>query len=118
MQLRLNNKTKVKFVFPEVKDNILVAPLLFISLVENAFKHGIAANKESELFFELIVKENTVQFLTKNPNFPKSEKDKSGSGIGIKNLVKRLNLIYPNKHVFTSGKENETFFTKLIFKID
>ncbi|KJD34524.1 histidine kinase [Tamlana nanhaiensis] len=118
MQLRLTDKTTVTFKFAEVKDHILVAPLLFISLVENTFKHGVSANKTSALYFELKIENNTIEFQTKNPNFPKTDHDKSGSGIGIQNLDKRLNLIYPNKHVFTYGVDDDTFFTKLIFEVD
>lgn len=118
MQLRVTDKTKVTCNFPEVKEDILVAPLLFISLVENAFKHGVSANKESALYFEMGIENNTVKFITSNLDFPKTETDKSGSGIGIKNLEKRLHLIYPNKHSLNYGVTNDTFLTELIFKTD
>ena len=50
---------------------------------------------------------NTVIFSIENNNFPKKTDDKSGSGIGLQNLVKRLELLYPNKHKMnTSVKEN------------
>ncbi len=116
MRLRLTDKTQIEYSFPKVNDTITVAPLLFISLVENAFKHGVSANKNSTLYFEMDVQGNQIKFITKNPNYPKNETDKSGSGIGIVNLKKRLDLIYPNKHSFDYGVDDGTFFTKLTFE--
>ncbi|MBQ4915117.1 histidine kinase [Maribacter sp. MMG018] len=100
MKLRLTDKTQVESAFPIGKNNIEIAPLLFISLIENAFKHGVSANKNSTISLEMIVHDNVVNFMLENHNFPKEESDKSGSGIGLQNLEKRLELLYPNKYYF------------------
>lgn len=109
MKLRLSDKTKVNVNFPAIDQTYEITPLLFISLVENAFKHGISATHSSELFFSLTVHENKIQFLAENTNFPKNEKDKSGSGIGLVNLKKRLELSYPNNYSFTTKIVGLTF---------
>ncbi|WP_244156211.1 sensor histidine kinase [Maribacter ulvicola] len=100
MKLRLTEKTTVESSFPINEPQIKIAPLLFISLIENAFKHGVSASKESVISIDMITKENSVVFQIKNYNFPKQTTDKSGSGIGLSNLEKRLELLYPNKHQF------------------
>ncbi|HAF78290.1 MAG TPA: histidine kinase [Maribacter sp.] len=100
MKLRLTDKTTVESSFPRSEPQINIAPLLFISLIENAFKHGVSANKESVISIDMITQESSVIFQIENYNFPKEDTDKSGSGIGLPNLEKRLHLLYPNKHKF------------------
>ena len=99
--MRLTDKTTVESSFPLSEPQIKIAPLLFISLIENAFKHGVSANKESVISIDMITQDNSVVFQIENYNFPKEDTDKSGSGIGLPNLEKRLQLLYPNKHQFT-----------------
>lgn len=100
MSLRLNDKTKVYTNFPTQIPNLEVTPLLFISIVENAFKHGVSATQPSDIHFKMEIMEDEIQFTASNSNFPKTDSDKSGSGIGVENLKKRLNLLYSEKHEF------------------
>lgn len=114
MQVRLTTSTKVITDFPAQIPDMQIAPLLFISLVENAFKHGVSASHTSELFFGLqILNDNKLHFSTRNKNFSKSQKDLSGSGIGLNNLRKRLDILYHQKHQFTTNQENNLFTTDL-----
>ena len=101
-KLRLTDKTKVEYHFPEVDPTVQVPPLLFISLIENAFKHGVSAQEESTLSFFMQIEGDKIVFKGENTDFPKTHTDQSGSGIGLKNLKDRLNLLYPNKHYFHS----------------
>lgn len=76
-----------------------IAPLIYISLIENAFKHGISGNKKS--FIEINISEDpdgVVNFICKNSYFPKNESDRSGSGIGLNQVKKRLELLYPHRY--------------------
>lgn len=118
MDLRTSSKTTVHADFPHVIDEVKVAPLLFISLIENAFKHGVSAVGQSEIDFKLSVQDGKVVFESSNGNFRKSENDRSGSGIGLQNLRKRLELLYPNRHTFTFGGDSEHFHTKLILDLN
>ena len=113
MKLRISEKTQVTTDFPDPTDGALITPLLFISLIENAFKHGISATHTSEISFRLHVEKNKLIFVARNANFPKNEKDKSGSGIGLVNLKKRLELSYPGKHTFRAGVEGSLFVAEL-----
>ncbi|WP_405571108.1 sensor histidine kinase [Winogradskyella sp. Asnod2-B02-A] len=113
MKLRVSDKTVVNYSFPSEETGIKIAPLLFISLIENAFKHGVSASKESSIQIDMIVNENTVVFTIKNDNLPKKTDDKSGSGIGLHNIEKRLELLYPNKSSFTTQIKNDRFIAEL-----
>jgi len=113
MKLRVSNKTKVKYSFPSSTENIKIAPLLFISLIENAFKHGVSASKESEILIVMTCSNKKVKFTIENNNFPKKAADKSGSGIGLQNLEKRLQLLYTNKYQFNTTLKDERFSVTL-----
>lgn len=113
MKLRVSDKTKVISSFPSDETGIQIAPLLFISLVENAFKHGVSATKESTIQIVLACNGDKVKLTIENDNFPKNTEDKSGSGIGIKNLEKRLQLLYPNAYQFKQTIENDRFLVVL-----
>ncbi|WP_053975867.1 sensor histidine kinase [Mangrovimonas xylaniphaga] len=112
-KIRIPETTQVNYTFPVVSQNIKIAPLLFISLIENAFKHGVSANKEGDISFNMDINNNKVLFVSKNPNFPKEKSDKSGSGIGLENLKKRLELLYPGKHSLTTELKDNTYTTVL-----
>lgn len=119
MKLRLSNKVDVQ-VDMDIDRNptLSIAPLLFISMIENAFKHGVSSQQNSFIHFS--IRENEDDDIIcdlRNSYFPKDEKqDKSGSGIGIENMKRRLELIYPNKHSFTYGVENDTYVSNLTIK--
>ncbi|SHG51495.1 Histidine kinase [Salegentibacter echinorum] len=113
MKLRVSEKTKVSYNFPMEETGIQIAPLLFISLIENAFKHGVSASKESHISISMVCDEKTVSFTIQNDNYPKKTEDKSGSGIGLQNLMKRLELLYPNKHIINTVVKDNRFLVHL-----
>jgi hypothetical protein len=113
MQLRLTEKVNVTYNFPDDTSEIQIAPLLFIPLVENSFKHGVSANQPSFIAIRMCVKDRRLVFESQNTNFPKDERDKGGSGIGIENLKKRLKLQYPDRHKLRQTVEEDIFKTKL-----
>lgn len=117
MKLRFTENTKIVYDFPVLTQDLQVAPLLFISLIENAFKHGISASQETEIFFKMSCDDNKIHFSIKNHNFPKTISDKSGSGIGLQNMEKRLQLLYPEKYQFTTAVKEGFFIVNLILEI-
>lgn len=75
-----------------------IAPLVFISLIENAFKHGISPTEPSFIQIEVKEETNRITCTIRNSNYPKTTADKSGSGIGLEQVNKRLELVYPNRY--------------------
>lgn len=114
MKLRTAASTKVEYNFPTLTNGIMVAPLLFISLIENSFKHGIKPIGTSELKFDMKIDGTKVIFTTENPYFEKTGPDLSGgSSIGLENIRKRLELLYNGKSEFITQVENDKYFAYL-----
>ena len=98
MKLRCNEMTEISSEFIVHNSKIEIAPLLFISLIENAFKHGMNSNAPATIDISMVQTDSTLVFTCDNTNNPKPSKDRSGSGIGLENTRRRLNLIYPNHY--------------------
>ncbi|GJM35534.1 MAG: hypothetical protein DHS20C18_45350 [Saprospiraceae bacterium] len=83
-----------------------VMPLLFIILLENAFKHGVENLRENAYIkIDISNKKQEISFFIENNFDP--ENDRQHTGIGLKNLKRRLELVYPNRHtLLLSAKEN------------
>lgn len=116
MRIRLSDNVKLStdFSYSETS-NTLISPLIFISLIENAFKHGVSGDKPS--FIEISLKENPdgmVEFVSKNSYFPKSGSDKSGSGIGLELVKRRLELLYPGSYIWRTSIDEDAYTTVLI----
>lgn len=117
MKLRSLPNMTIEYHFPKNPGNIPVPPLLFISIIENGFKHGSSMDKSSSISIEMTVNENNeVDFRMKNTDFAKDDLDRSGSGIGLQNVVKRLELLYPGRHQFTFKSEGGIFESEIVLK--
>ena len=119
MAIRVTDKTTINVDINISAPGVKIAPLMFITLVENAFKHGVSVSEQSEISIRISEKDGTVSCMTENRYFPKSDSDKSGSGIGISNLKKRLQLLYPNRYSFEShiSQNGEQYISKLEIKL-
>jgi len=113
MRIRLPRHVSLETDIQVHTSSLSVAPLLFITPIENAFKHGVSNNKPSFIRIEIKAHDNQVSCLISNSYFPKSEDDKSGSGIGLSNLRKRLSLLYPGHHHFAHAQKNDTYHCEL-----
>ncbi|WP_077404785.1 sensor histidine kinase [Cellulophaga omnivescoria] len=97
-----------------IDENKKVVPLLFIILLENAFKHGVENLREdATVTINFTSSENNIKFTIEN-NVDSSENLKSEPGIGLKNLKRRLELTYPNKHNLLFSSTENTFSAQLI----
>jgi hypothetical protein len=113
MKLRTSAHANIISSFPENDNQIVIAPLLFISLIENAFKHGIAPRGVSEIQIEMSILDKKIIFKTVNPYIVKSSADLSGSAIGLDNIKKRLDLLYPKNYEFKTYIEDDKFIALL-----
>ena len=98
MKLRCNGMTTVDYQFSIVNYQLEIAPLLFISLVENAFKHGMNSNAPASIHISLTEDDKGLTFVCDNTNNPKPTSDRSGSGIGLENTRRRLDLLYNGRY--------------------
>ncbi len=119
MRIRLNPDVDMKIDIDITDTSKTVAPLLFITLIENAFKHGISPSLPSFIHIDIHQnKDEQLNCTIKNSFFPKNESDQSGSGIGLENLRRRLEILYPHKHILRTEKEGDTFTSELIIPLN
>ena len=117
MALRCNELTTVTKELKAPQEHVEVAPLLFISLVENAFKHGVNARYPSFVKVFLGYAEGIISFRTENSLFEKQGSDHIGSGIGLENMKRRLELLYPGKYTYSQKAGDGTYSVEVTLKV-
>jgi ligand-binding sensor domain-containing protein/sensor histidine kinase YesM len=115
--LRLKNKDFVSFNITGTTDNLTISPMLLIAFVENAFKHGVKRGNNPGIIINLDVLDNSINFEVINycQKNDTSNKDQTG-GIGLTNIKRRLELLYPNKFKLDILNTEETYHVKLQFE--
>ena len=100
-QMRTDGQINIKFHITGDYIHMRTDPLLFVAFIENAFKHG-CRNKEKNAYIYIdfkVDKPDVISFSVENCKDPSVEPQReSQSGFGLKNVRKRLNLLYPHKH--------------------
>lgn len=130
-KLRLTDKTRLSFERTGVADHYRIAPLLLVPLIENAFKYGVDSSEESFIDINITIEEGRLSMTIRNKivrqGINKIVGGKSGSrqetksegqgyrqgGIGIKNIRRRLELLYPSNHTLKAEEQNGEFFVYL-----
>lgn len=99
-KIRYGSKLEIAFTVSGPTDGLPIAPLILIPFVENSFKHGVSGRLTAcWITIHLSVEEKRLTFKVEN-SLPSSHKDEMGykEGIGLKNVQRRLDLIYPDRH--------------------
>ncbi|TKC06569.1 hypothetical protein FA048_15275 [Pedobacter polaris] len=107
-QIRLKKPLSFKFEQQITNPNVNIAPLLLIVFIENAFKHGIELAEDSA-YLNLSIISNDKELYFSCENSFDAEEISETKGIGIDNLKKRLDLLYPNKHTLKFTSVNNIF---------
>lgn len=111
-QIRLKKPLDLKFEVEISDAKQTIAPLMLIIFIENAFKHGIEpAEEASFLRLKLSCQQKKLYFCCEN-SFEEKGPEKT-SGIGLENLAKRLELLYPNQHRLVINQDNFIFKAEL-----
>ena len=117
MKLRCNEQTSVNYQLSTDSEQVEVAPLLFVSLIENAFKHGVSSGRPSAISIKLEQHQGQLTFICDNTNYPKNDKDRSGSGIGIENTRRRLELMYADRYEWEQTLEDNIYHVMIKLKL-
>jgi LytS/YehU family sensor histidine kinase len=112
-RLRLSKKVQVDFGVKGSLENKTIVPLLLMTFVENVFKYGISNHEPSTITIQLQAEERSITFYCHNKIF-KPAGNPQRTGIGIANTQKRLEHLYPNKHLLNITNENGFFSVELI----
>ena len=119
MKIRVTDNVKIEAnLNVQPNDSTPVAPLVFISLIENAFKHGISPQGKGEIKIDLNQAGGDITCEIRNTCYPKRENDKSGSGIGLEQVSRRLELMYPDRYTWERGKteDGKQYYSKITIK--
>ena len=116
MSLRYPEKVSIEKNFPLEVPEVQIPPLLFISFVENAFKHGVSYRKESFVHVVMQLEEgNRLAFRCTNSTGNSS--DEQHHGIGLENIRKRLRLLFGNDYTLSITEEDDKFDVLLIIPL-
>lgn len=117
MRIRMNPNVNIETDFSIENPTAQIAPLLFISLVENSFKHGVSPTEDSFIKILMTEKNRILSFIIMNTDFPQRKEGLGESGIGFENLKKRLALIYPDKHVLSQSYKSKYFHVNVTIQL-
>ncbi len=116
MSLRYTNKVSIQMDFPVEVPEVQIPPLLFVSFVENAFKHGVSYRSESFIHVLMQLDEgNRLSFRCSNSN--NGSADEQHHGIGLENIRKRLRLLFGNDYTLSITEEEHKFDVLLIIPL-
>ena len=119
MRIRLPESVDIKFNAPTPNTQIEVAPMLFISLVENAFKHGVSPSEPSFIHITIETEGKQIICQIENSNHPKTSTDNSGHGIGLMQVERRLELSYPGRYEWKHGPTSDGVYqSRIVIKQD
>ncbi len=110
MKLRFSEEVDINVEIPEKLPEIAIPPLLTISFIENAFKHGVSYEEPSFIHIKYVFKKDHLYFELKNSNHSKQEKN-ANSGIGLENARKRLALIYTTNYELNINQPDNKVFS-------
>jgi two-component system, LytTR family, sensor kinase len=112
-KLRMTSKVRLTYNFEGNFEQYSIAPLLLIPLIENAFKHGVDNANNSFIDIRIGIENYRLELHVKNKIVQTKEENIRNSGIGIKNIIRRLELLYANVHKFEAHRDNDTFIVHL-----
>jgi two-component system, LytTR family, sensor kinase len=107
MQLRLTDVVKINFTSPAALKDMAVAPMIFLPFVENAFKHGVSATQPSNIDIKVVQQNTIVELKIVNTIIKEQSNNlEAGSGIGLNNTRRRLDLLYPGKYILVINENS------------
>ncbi len=116
-KLRLTEEVAVSLIVEDQFPHLEIAPFLLIPFVENAFKHGVNGEDDSEILIYIQTNQQSVDLLVQNTIVPTRSRP-HGMGLGIETTKQRLMLLYPQRHKLTVGQSDNKFTVKLLLDLE
>jgi len=120
-KMRFSSEMPVQVVFTIEGDysGLRIAPLILITFIENAFKFGTKLEQESNIRITMLADQGELVFGIQNPIFKvRNDLERQNSGIGLENVRKRLEMIYPGKHHLHIENDGSLYTVKLSLKLN
>ena len=111
MRMRVTDHVDINVEMPQATPDREIPPLMLITFVENAFKHGVSYQQHSFIDIKISIEDNRLHFSCQNSKVPQGE-DRHG-GVGLQNVRRRLQLIYGNDYRLSIGNEADTYNVNL-----
>jgi two-component sensor histidine kinase len=112
-RLRINEKIKLMYSVDGEIDSQQISPMILIPFIENCFKHGLSAIKPGEIEIKIHIEGNSIKLYTRNNKYPMNILSNVESGIGIKNVLKRLEYDYEGKYTLEINESEEKYIVNL-----
>ncbi|MCA0236434.1 MAG: histidine kinase [Bacteroidetes bacterium] len=113
-KIRFEEDVEIRFHIDGTATDQLIEPMLLIPFVENAYKHGVSMLENPLIDIDLKIRDNGLDLSVKNKVAPATADLKdAGTGIGLRNVRRRLELLYPDSHVLHIASENGWFTVHL-----
>lgn len=117
-KIRHGESAKIDFELKGDIENQAIAPLIFITFIENCFKHGFNNIREDRwMHISLEVINDKCILITKNKISDLPLDNKKDGGIGLINVRKRLNILYPESHTLNITQNNQVYTVRLELKL-
>ncbi|MBS9463482.1 histidine kinase [Flagellimonas sp. 389] len=119
-RIRHEDLVTVSYEFPDNQEGLTIVPMLLMPIVENAFKHGQSSQGYWVKIEAIIASGQTLNFTVENTvsNSQTENSFREGRGIGLANVKRRLELIYPNRHLFNTECKKGTFTVNLKIQLN
>jgi sensor histidine kinase YesM len=115
--IRFGNAVPLSFQVNGSAAREQIAPLILISFVENAFKHGVNAAEDSDIRITIDVTPHQLHFTAFNNKVTVQEMPEDKGGLGIENTKQRLQLLYPGRHTLEITDHKDYFSVSLLLKL-
>jgi two-component system, LytTR family, sensor histidine kinase AlgZ len=113
-RLRLNDQIPIKFEISGNTENVWITPLIFITFLENAFKHGVSnSNPKAWVNISIQLTGKECVYIVENSKTSEQKETGEKSGIGLQNVKRRLELSYPGNHQLETIDTEEKYQVKL-----
>ncbi|MFV0554535.1 MAG: sensor histidine kinase, partial [Mangrovibacterium sp.] len=114
MRIRYTDNLDIRTSYPEEIPPINIPPLLLVTLIENAFKHGVGIRKEAFIHSSLVVENGKLTYVVRNSL---SHEKHEASGVGLENLRKRLSLLFKDEYELLISPSEEEYEVKLVMPV-
>lgn len=112
-KLRMNDDVNFSFKCIGDATGKAIAPLILIPFIENAFKYGLNPDEDSEITIEIVLADSNLTLVAKNKMVVNEIPEDLKTETGIENTKKRLDIIYPKKHLLEISEKDNTFIISL-----
>jgi LytS/YehU family sensor histidine kinase len=110
--MHFSDKMNISFEVQGITDDALIEPLLLLPFIENAFKHGLRG-ETGEGFIHIVISLVEDDLFVEIKNSKSLQKGGTKPGIGLQNVLKRLEMLYPGKQHVDIREDNRVFEVRI-----